>query len=130
MNEIMLHSKGKIDNNFIIGFYGITQDPKTKDYMMILDYAEDGSLRDYLDKNYSILNWDKKRTGKTIYKGHRKKIRKSYECEPSYDWSIGYLFTCFRSKNRKRKDLHSNFLILANQHVTFINYFYGDLFEN
>ncbi|EXX68074.1 Tpk1p [Rhizophagus irregularis DAOM 197198w] len=60
MNEIMSHNKGKIDNNFIIRFYGITQDPKTKDYMMILDYAEDGSLRDYLDKNYSILNWDKK----------------------------------------------------------------------
>ncbi|CAB4445271.1 unnamed protein product [Rhizophagus irregularis] len=60
MSEIMLHNKGKIDNNFIIGFYGITQDPETKDYMMILDYAEDGSLRDYLDKNYSILNWDKK----------------------------------------------------------------------
>uniref|UniRef100_U9TFL2 Protein kinase domain-containing protein n=1 Tax=Rhizophagus irregularis (strain DAOM 181602 / DAOM 197198 / MUCL 43194) TaxID=747089 RepID=U9TFL2_RHIID len=60
MNEIMSHNKGKIDNNFIIGFYGITQDPKTKDYMMVLDYAEDGSLRDYLDKNYSILNWDKK----------------------------------------------------------------------
>ncbi|EXX69111.1 Tpk1p [Rhizophagus irregularis DAOM 197198w] len=55
MNEIMLHNKGKIDNNFIIGFYGITQDPKTKDYMMILDYAEDGSLRDYLDKNYDAI---------------------------------------------------------------------------
>ncbi|GET52784.1 uncharacterized protein OCT59_016994 [Rhizophagus irregularis] len=60
MSEIMLHNKGKINNSFIIGFYGITQDPKTKDYMMILDYAEGGSLRNYLDENYSILNWDKK----------------------------------------------------------------------
>src|SRR5690349_16558632 len=56
----MLHNKGKLDNNFIIGIYGITQDPKTKNYMMILDYAEEGSLRNYLDKNYSILNWNKK----------------------------------------------------------------------
>ncbi|EXX50530.1 Tpk1p [Rhizophagus irregularis DAOM 197198w] len=60
MNEILSHNKGKIDNNFIVGFYGITQDPKTKDYMMVLDYAEDGSLRDHLDKNYNILNWNKK----------------------------------------------------------------------
>ncbi|CAB4378781.1 unnamed protein product [Rhizophagus irregularis] len=43
MNEILSHNKGKIDNNFIVGFYGITQDPKTKDYMMVLDYAEDGT---------------------------------------------------------------------------------------
>jgi serine/threonine protein kinase len=28
--------------------------------MMVLDYAEDGSLRNYLDKEYSKLNWDKK----------------------------------------------------------------------
>ncbi|CAB4444003.1 unnamed protein product [Rhizophagus irregularis] len=58
MNEILLHNKGKIDNNFIVGFYGITQDPKTKDYMMILDYAKDGSLRDHLDKNYRLLTYE------------------------------------------------------------------------
>ncbi|CAB4446052.1 unnamed protein product [Rhizophagus irregularis] len=57
MNEIMLHNKVKIDNNVIVRFYGITQDPKTKNYMMVLDYAEDGSLRNYLDKEYK-LNWD------------------------------------------------------------------------
>ena len=38
----------------------MTQDPETKNYMMVLDYAEDGSLRNYLDKEYSKLNWNEK----------------------------------------------------------------------
>ena len=29
----------------------MTQDPNTKDYMMVLDYCEDGSLRNYLNKS-------------------------------------------------------------------------------
>ncbi|RGB32960.1 hypothetical protein C1646_762276 [Rhizophagus diaphanus] len=60
MNEIMLHNKVKMDNNVIVRFYGITQEPKMKDYMMVLEYAEDGSLRNYLDKEYNNLsNWNK-----------------------------------------------------------------------
>ncbi|RGB37711.1 kinase-like domain-containing protein, partial [Rhizophagus diaphanus] len=38
-------------------FYGITQEPETENYMMVLEYAERGSLRNYLDQNYSSLNW-------------------------------------------------------------------------
>ncbi|EXX65255.1 Ypk1p [Rhizophagus irregularis DAOM 197198w] len=60
VNEFVLHNKKKIDNNFNIELYGMTQDPKTKNYMMVLDYAENGSLRNYLDKEYSKLNWNKK----------------------------------------------------------------------
>jgi serine/threonine protein kinase len=56
----MLHNEGKMDNSFIIRFYGITQDPETKNYMMVLDYAKSGSLRNHLDKKYRKLNWDKK----------------------------------------------------------------------
>src|SRR5581483_9676403 len=41
----------------VIRLYGITQDPNTKNYMMILDYANDGSLRNYLDKSYNKLSW-------------------------------------------------------------------------
>ncbi|RIA82881.1 kinase-like domain-containing protein, partial [Glomus cerebriforme] len=44
----------------IIGFYGITQDPETKNYMMVLTYAENGSLRNYLDLNYNKLSWKSK----------------------------------------------------------------------
>jgi serine/threonine protein kinase len=54
-----LHNK--IGNSFsIINFYGITQDPKTKNYMMILEYAKEGSLRNYLDTNCNKLSWDDK----------------------------------------------------------------------
>ncbi|GET02622.1 kinase-like domain-containing protein [Rhizophagus clarus] len=60
INEIMLHNKGKKDNNFIIGFYGITQNPETKNYTMVLDYAEGGSLRSYLNEKHSELNWNEK----------------------------------------------------------------------
>src|SRR5579862_7199548 len=40
--------------------YGITQDPETKNYVMVLDYAKNGSLRNYLDTNYYKLSWDNK----------------------------------------------------------------------
>ncbi|EXX66211.1 Ypk2p [Rhizophagus irregularis DAOM 197198w] len=40
--------------------YGITHDPETKNYMMVLEYAENGSLRTYLDKNRYELTWSAK----------------------------------------------------------------------
>jgi serine/threonine protein kinase len=52
----MLHYK-VVDSDKIIKFYGITQEPKTKNYVMVLDYAQYGSLRNYLDKNYDGLSW-------------------------------------------------------------------------
>ncbi|PKC67997.1 kinase-like protein, partial [Rhizophagus irregularis] len=56
MNEMMLHHK--VDDDFrITKFYGITQDPETENYVMVLKYANDGSLRKYLDIKYYELNW-------------------------------------------------------------------------
>ncbi|PKK67153.1 hypothetical protein RhiirC2_783889, partial [Rhizophagus irregularis] len=53
MNEIALHNK--VDNNsFIIKLYGITQDPETKNYMMVMEYAENGSLHDFLKENNNL----------------------------------------------------------------------------
>jgi len=40
----------------IIRCYGITQDPNTKDYIMVMEYAEHGNLKNYLNKNLN-LNW-------------------------------------------------------------------------
>src|SRR5437870_1107293 len=34
----------------IIQCYGITQDPNTKDYMMVLKYCDYGNLRNYLNQ--------------------------------------------------------------------------------
>ncbi|RGB39882.1 kinase-like domain-containing protein [Rhizophagus diaphanus] len=60
MNEITLHYKVNLDSRCIIKLHGITQDPETKDYIMVLDYAENGNLRNYLDTNYNELNWNNK----------------------------------------------------------------------
>ncbi|RIA95466.1 kinase-like domain-containing protein [Glomus cerebriforme] len=57
INEVTLHHKV---SDSIIGFYGITQDPETKSYIMVLDYAENGNLRNYLNKNFDKLNWKDK----------------------------------------------------------------------
>ncbi|CAB4429303.1 unnamed protein product [Rhizophagus irregularis] len=59
MNEITSHRQ-VYEKIFYIKYYGITQDPETKNYMMVLDYAESGSLRDYLNKNYNELTWNVK----------------------------------------------------------------------
>ncbi|RIA91641.1 kinase-like domain-containing protein [Glomus cerebriforme] len=63
-NEIASHHKivgnHNYINNSIVRLYGITQDPETKNYMMVLEYAEDGSLRNYLDKSYDTLSWENK----------------------------------------------------------------------
>ncbi|GES93623.1 kinase-like domain-containing protein [Rhizophagus clarus] len=55
MNEIMLHDELD-DSLFVTELYGITQDLETKNYMLVLEYAEDGNLRNYLDTNYNKLN--------------------------------------------------------------------------
>ena len=44
----------------IVFCFGITQDPKTNCFMMIMKYAENGSLRQYLNNNFNSLNWREK----------------------------------------------------------------------
>ncbi|EXX57695.1 Cdc15p [Rhizophagus irregularis DAOM 197198w] len=58
LNEISLHKNIFEHDQFIVKFYGITQDPKTKDYIMVLDYAEKGNLRNYLSTDYNKLDWN------------------------------------------------------------------------
>ncbi|CAG8459199.1 8385_t:CDS:2, partial [Cetraspora pellucida] len=41
----------------IVRFFGITQDPKTEIYYMVLQFAENGNLRSYLRNNFSELDW-------------------------------------------------------------------------
>ncbi|CAI2188071.1 9127_t:CDS:2, partial [Funneliformis geosporum] len=40
--------------------YGVTQNPSTKDYVMIMDYARKGSLRNFLNENYYDMKWEHK----------------------------------------------------------------------
>ncbi|PKK77787.1 kinase-like protein [Rhizophagus irregularis] len=40
--------------------YGITKEPSTNTYMMVLQYVNQGNLRDYLKKNFDSLQWSDK----------------------------------------------------------------------
>ena len=64
--QITFHHK--VNGYRIVRLYGITQDPETKNYMMVLHYAPNGSLRNYL--NLNTLSWYKKlRSLQDIAKG-------------------------------------------------------------
>ncbi|CAI2165031.1 7310_t:CDS:2 [Funneliformis geosporum] len=41
----------------IIRFYGVSEDPATRRYFMVLEYANGGDLRSFLRKNHHTLNW-------------------------------------------------------------------------
>ncbi|RHZ74189.1 hypothetical protein Glove_227g55 [Diversispora epigaea] len=59
LNEMEIHLKS-YTKSASIRFYGITQDPETLSYMMVLDYATDGNLREYLKINFNNINWKQK----------------------------------------------------------------------
>jgi len=40
--------------------YGVTQDPETKEYMIVMQYANNGNLLSYLDQNIDKLTWKMK----------------------------------------------------------------------
>src|SRR5688572_18123612 len=44
----------------IIKLHGITKDPETNNFMMVMDYAYNGSLRQSLNKNFIPMNWSTK----------------------------------------------------------------------
>ena len=44
----------------VIRCYGITKDPETNNFMMVMDYAQDGSLRQNLNNNFNSMNWEDK----------------------------------------------------------------------
>ncbi|RHZ86859.1 hypothetical protein Glove_43g14 [Diversispora epigaea] len=42
-------------DRYVLPILGITQDPKTKEYAMVLRYMKNGNLRDFLKQNKSLL---------------------------------------------------------------------------
>src|SRR3954449_4968094 len=41
----------------ILSIYGISQNPDTKDYIMVLEYIEGGNFNDWINKNSKNFNW-------------------------------------------------------------------------
>ncbi|POG75335.1 kinase-like domain-containing protein [Rhizophagus irregularis DAOM 181602=DAOM 197198] len=44
----------------IVQCFGITQDLNNKEYMMVIEYCEDGNLRNYLNKSENYINYESK----------------------------------------------------------------------
>ncbi|GBC00572.1 hypothetical protein RclHR1_00390026 [Rhizophagus clarus] len=58
LNEIKSHLQ--IYLNTVVICYGITQDPNTKEYIMVLQYCENGNLRNYLCKSENYIDYKTK----------------------------------------------------------------------
>ncbi|CAB5185737.1 unnamed protein product [Rhizophagus irregularis] len=50
LNEINYYISGHVHASNTVACFGITQDPNTKDYMMVLEYCDGGNLRNTLTK--------------------------------------------------------------------------------
>ncbi|RHZ78370.1 hypothetical protein Glove_165g12 [Diversispora epigaea] len=60
VNELKQYSRASSHEN-IIKFYGISQkDSKRNEYILVLEYANDGTLRDHLKSNFKTLEWSDK----------------------------------------------------------------------
>ncbi len=44
----------------LLKFYGITKDPETKEFIMIVEFASMGNLRNILSTNFNNMLWKDK----------------------------------------------------------------------
>ncbi|RHZ79212.1 hypothetical protein Glove_151g62 [Diversispora epigaea] len=56
LNEIIIHLK-TMSKVVSIRIFGISQDPETNEYIIVLQFMLDGNLRDYLKKNFNNIDW-------------------------------------------------------------------------
>ncbi|CAG8497333.1 1161_t:CDS:2, partial [Diversispora eburnea] len=59
MNELRIINAVNCHDN-IINFYGVSMDPSTETYHLVLQYAKDGNLRTYLRNNFEAFDWKTK----------------------------------------------------------------------
>ena len=45
------------DYSSFLDIYGVTQDPETKEYIIVMQYAKNGSLLSYLDQSINKLTY-------------------------------------------------------------------------
>ncbi|RHZ66067.1 hypothetical protein Glove_309g17 [Diversispora epigaea] len=58
-NEIKRYRKLEVYDN-ILKYYGITKQENTDNYLIVLEYVNNGSLREYLKTNFQKLDWNAK----------------------------------------------------------------------
>ncbi|POG67865.1 kinase-like domain-containing protein [Rhizophagus irregularis DAOM 181602=DAOM 197198] len=49
-----------INSDCVTKCFGITRDPESNNFMMVMEYAKDGSLRQYLNNRFNSIKWDDK----------------------------------------------------------------------
>jgi serine/threonine protein kinase len=59
-NKLIELDESEYNAYSVIECYAISQDPVTKDYLMVTDYVGNGNLRQYLRKNYNEISFEKK----------------------------------------------------------------------
>jgi serine/threonine protein kinase len=47
-------------SDYITRCFGITKDPESNNFMMVMEYAKNGSLRNHLNNNFNSMKWKKK----------------------------------------------------------------------
>src|SRR5437764_1912726 len=45
------------NSSCVVTCYGITKDPKTNNFILVMKYATDGSLRQYLNNSFNSMGW-------------------------------------------------------------------------
>ncbi|UZO23289.1 uncharacterized protein OCT59_015633 [Rhizophagus irregularis] len=58
LREIELHIK--TDSIYVLQCFGITKDPESNNFMMVMDYAKNGSLRQRLNNYFNSMKWAEK----------------------------------------------------------------------
>ncbi|RIA96182.1 kinase-like domain-containing protein, partial [Glomus cerebriforme] len=92
IREIKLQREVDFHDN-IIRFYGVTSnwENKRKKYWLVLEYADGGSLRNYLKENFENLTWNDKF---------------------SLAFQLVYAVSCLHDEGIVHRDLHSNNILV------------------
>ncbi|GBC27871.2 kinase-like domain-containing protein [Rhizophagus irregularis DAOM 181602=DAOM 197198] len=58
LSEVREYSINKMDD--ILNVYGVSQNPNTNDYIIVIEYADGGSYNNWIDINYKDFDWGNK----------------------------------------------------------------------
>ncbi|UZO17001.1 uncharacterized protein OCT59_008367 [Rhizophagus irregularis] len=102
LSEVREYSINKMDD--ILNVYGVSQNPNTNDYIIVIEYADGGSYNNWIDINYKDFDWRNKiQTLLSIIEG-LKGIHKNQKVH--HDFHTGnILFLTKNLNNLNRKSL-------------------------
>ncbi|GBB89042.1 hypothetical protein RclHR1_01570014 [Rhizophagus clarus] len=105
LNELKTHWSLYNSNTGSLNFHGITRDPETKEFVMVMQYASEGNLRCILLNNFNNILWEEKLLSL---------MNSAYDLKNLHE--LGYL----------HKDFHSGNILLNyedNENISYISDF-------